>query len=115
MEPEEKMSETSNLHWTQRLQARWGLESIFQVFMVLLVFSLTGMSVLFIKEPLFHVLGITAETSSGLKTFIYLISILPIYQVLLLCYALLLGQFRFFWAYEKKTLARMGKLFKRKS
>ena len=115
MKSEEKMSETDTPHWTQRLQARWGLDSVFQVVMVLVVFALTGMSVLFIKEPLFQILGIDNTTSSGLKTFIYLVSVLPIYQVLLLFYALILGQFRFFWEYEKKSMARMAKLFRRKS
>ena len=115
MKSEEKMNETRTPHWTERLQSRWGLESIFQVVMVLVVFALTGMSVLFIKEPLFHVLGISSETSGWLQTVIYLLAVLPIYQILLLFYALLLGQFRFFWAYEKKTLGRMAKLFRRKS
>ena len=115
MKSKEKMNETSTPHWTERLQSRWGLDSIFQVVMVLVVFALTGMSVLFIKEPLFHVLGITSETGGAWKTFIYLLAVLPIYQILLLFYALLLGQFRFFWEYEKKSMKRMAKLFRRKS
>lgn len=109
------MSDTTTPHWTQRLRARWGLESVFQVLMVLLVFSLTGMSVVLVKEPFFQLIGLTDETSTSLKTVIYIISIFPIYQVLLLFYALLLGQFSFFWAYEKKTLGRLARLFSRKA
>ena len=115
MKSEEQMNETGTPHWTERLQARWGLESLFQVIMVLVVFALTGISVLFIKEPLFQLLGISAETGGAFKTFIYLLAVLPIYQILLLFYALLLGQFRFFWEYEKKSMRRMAKLFGRKS
>ena len=115
MKSEEKMNETSTPHWTERLQARWGLESIFQVVMVLVVFALTGMSVLLIKEPLFEILGIDNETGGAWKTVIYLLAVLPLYQILLLFYALLLGQFRFFWEYEKKSMKRMAKLFRRKS
>ena len=113
--PEEKMSDTTTPHWTQRLRARWGLESVFQVLMVLLVFSLTGMSVVFVKEPFFQLIGLTDETSTSLKFAVYFISIFPIYQILLLFYALLLGQFSFFWAYEKKTFGRLARLFSRKS
>ena len=115
MKSEEKMNETNTPHWTERLQERWGLDSIFQVVMVLVVFALTGMSVLVIKEPLFQILGIDNETGGAWKTFIYLLAVLPIYQILLLFYALLLGQFRFFWEYEKKSMKRMAKLFRRKS
>ena len=115
MKSEEQMNETGTPHWTERLQARWGLDSLFQVIMVLVVFALTGMSVLFIKEPLFQVLGISSETGGAFKTFVYLLAVLPIYQILLLFYALLLGQFRFFWEYEKKSMRRMAKLFRRKS
>jgi hypothetical protein len=34
--------------------------------------------------------------------------IFPLYQLLLLCFGWLLGQFSFFWAFEKKMFARMG-------
>ena len=116
MNPEEKMSETTTTqHWTERLQAKWGLNSVFQVMMVLLVFSLTGMSVVLVKDPFFQLIGLTEETSTSVKVLIYLVSVLPLYQILLLVYALLLGQFRFFWAYEKKTLGRLAALFSRKS
>ena len=113
--PEENMSDTTTPHWTQRLRARWGLESVFQVLMVLLVFSLTGMSVVVVKEPFFQVIGLTQETSTWVKWTVYILAIFPIYQVLLLAYALLLGQFSFFWAYEKKTFGRLARLFSRKS
>jgi hypothetical protein len=114
-QPEEKMSDTTTTHWTQKLRARWGLESVFQVLMVLLVFSLTGMSVVLVKEPFFQLIGLTEETSTFWKWTIYILAIFPIYQVLLLFYALLLGQFSFFWAYEKKTIGRLARLFSRKS
>ena len=37
--------------------------------------------------------------------------IFPVYQLLLIIFGWLFGQFHFFWAFEKKMLSRMG--FKR--
>jgi len=90
----------------ERLKARWNLKSGFQVFMVLLVFACTGFSVLFIKKPLFDLLGISG-TSGWLYTILYLLAILPMYQVLLLFYGFIFGQFKFFWEYEKRTFRRI--------
>ena len=35
--------------------------------------------------------------------------ILPVYNILLLAFGFVFGQFGFFWKYEKKTLKRIGK------
>lgn len=107
------MTTTEHPHWSSRLQAKWGLSSVFQVMMVLIVFSCAGMSVVLAKTPLFEMIGFTEETSTWLKVGVYLVTILPMYQVFLLFYALVLGQFHFFWGYQKKSLARLGRLFKR--
>ncbi len=37
-----------------------------------------------------------------------LLMIFPVYQVLLVAYGWLFGQFRFFWQFEKNMLSRMG-------
>jgi hypothetical protein len=34
--------------------------------------------------------------------------IFPIYQVLLVFFGFIFGQFKFFWNFEKKMLSRMG-------
>jgi hypothetical protein len=39
---------------------------------------------------------------------IRLLIIFPLYQVLLVVIGFLLGEFKFFWAFEKKMLKRMG-------
>ena len=101
------------MSWTEKLKSRWELKSTFQVVMVLIVFALTGTSVLFLKEPIFSMLGLTDQWSSGVQTTVYLITILPLYQVLLLVYAALLGQFSFFWEYEKRTFRRIRRLWTR--
>jgi hypothetical protein len=53
-------------------------------------------------------LGILKEDLEYWFTPIRLILIFPIYQVLLVVIGFLFGQFKFFWAFEKKMLKRMG-------
>lgn len=90
----------------KRLQARWKLKSLAQVGRVLLVFALTGTSVLFLKPVLFSLTGLSEQTGWQ-YTVLYLLLVLPLYQVLLLAYGFLLGEFRFFWEFEKRMVRRM--------
>lgn len=87
-----------------RLKNKWGLASILQVVAVLVVFSLAGSSVVFLRKSLFSLLGFNSNTSLITKTVTYIIFVFPAYQLLLLIYGFLLGQFRFFWEKEKKIL-----------
>jgi len=100
--------------WLTRLQNRWKLDSLWQVLLVLLVFSCTGFTILYIKQPVFWLLGITTNTPLVWRIVIYLLTILPAYQITLLFYGFIFGQFKFFWAFEKKMLTRMRILKARK-
>lgn len=105
--------EEEKVSWVKKLQTKWGLKNALQVFLVLIVFSCTGTTVLFLKQPIFELVGLS-EMEGWKKTVLYLILIFPLYQVLLLAYAFVFGQFKFFWAFEKRTLGRIFKLFRRK-
>jgi hypothetical protein len=96
-----------------RLQQKWGVESMFQVIMILLTFSLTGFSAVAIRKYLYAALGYTDETSIWLKTITYLVFVFPTYQILILVYGTLLGQFKFFWEKEKKLGRAILRLFRR--
>ena len=97
--------------WSQKLQQRWQLKSSWQVLLVLLTFSCTGFSVLFLKEPLYALAGITEATPLWFRSLYYCLTVLPVYQVLLLAWGFLFGQFRFFWNFEKRLFQRIAKLF----
>ena len=101
-------TEELSLGWLGRLQSKWELSSIAQVLIVLLVFSLTGSTVVFLRKALFGWVGFDETTSMWLKTITYIAFVMPAYQVLLLGYGALFGQFRFFWRKEKRLLQRMG-------
>jgi hypothetical protein len=95
--------------WINRLKHRWGV-STKQVFIILLVFAMTGTTIVFLKKPVLALF--TADGSMNMGTSImYYILILPVYNIFLLFYGFLFGQFSFFWAYEKSLLK---KIFRRK-
>ena len=101
------------MSFLEKLQQRWGISGTRQVLMILLVFALTGFSAVYIRRPVFAWLGITADTPWYTKTGLWLLTILPAYNILLLGYGFLLGQFRFFWEFEKKMFSRLN-VFQRK-
>lgn len=96
----------------KRLQTKWKLGSLFQVVMVLVVFACTGFTILFIKNPILDFFGI--ERGGWLNTLLYLLLVLPLYQIFLLIYGFVFGQFRFFWEKEKKIVKRIMGLFAKK-
>ncbi|WP_375585111.1 DUF6787 family protein [Cyclobacterium xiamenense] len=98
----------------ERLQTKWKLDSLWQVVLVLVVFACTGFTILFVKKPIFSFLGVNTSDGGFFKTVLYLLLVLPLYQVFLLFYGFIFGQFSFFWEKEKQFLRRLGKLFPRK-
>lgn len=94
------------MSWMTRLQERWKVGSIFQVVIILVVFACTGFTVLFLKRPLFNYLFADGNIPAG-ATVIYYVLILPIYNIILLFYGFVFGQFRFFWNFEKKFFSRL--------
>jgi hypothetical protein len=93
-----------------RLKAKWNLQSNLQVILILIVFACTGFSVLFVKPLLFRLVGFE-DVTGWRSTALYLLLIFPMYQVLLLVYGFIFGQFAFFLDKEKKLLRAIGKLF----
>jgi hypothetical protein len=84
---------------------RWNITSSWQVFVIIVVFALTGSSAALISKPILKWLGISKETHHMLLyLLLYIIIIFPVYQLLLVFFGFLFGQFKFFWAFEKKML-----------
>jgi hypothetical protein len=94
----------------EKLKKRWDIKSNVDLVLILLVFSLSGFSILFVTNPIFSWLGIDADTSMVLKTTLRILLIIPIYQLLLLIYGFLFGQFGFFWEKEKRMIRWIGKI-----
>lgn len=101
------ISNTQRKSWVEKLQARWGVSAA-QVFIILLVFACTGFTVMFLKKPV--VAFFTGGEQSLVFTITYYILILPIYNIFLLIYGFIFGQFKFFWEFEKRFFKRMFRM-----
>lgn len=93
------MSKKAN--FIEKLKSKWGIESTLDIVLILLVFSLAGSSIVFVRKPVFSLLDLN-ESHFALKTIVYLLVVFPCYQIFLLIYGALFGQFAFFWDKEKK-------------
>lgn len=100
------------MNWIEKLRNRWRLKSAAQVVVVLIVFACTGFTILFIKRPLLTWLA-GEQGNTTLASVLYYIFILPLYNVVLLAYGFLFGQFHFFWEFEKRFMERFFSLLKR--
>lgn len=90
-----------------KLKKRWNVESNIQIAIILVVFTITGTTTVFVKKAFFELIGITASTPFWVKAVIYVPAILVIYNILLLIIGFLFGQFRFFLEFEKKFFRRI--------
>lgn len=91
----------------ERLKQKWGITSNLQFWIIMAVFAVTGSAVVWIRKPVFALLGVGPQTSMLIKFPLWLAVVFPSYQVLLLVFGTLAGQFRFFWAFEKRMWGRM--------
>ncbi|WP_228122764.1 DUF6787 family protein [Oceanihabitans sp. IOP_32] len=92
-----------------KLENKWKVKYKWEMISIFLVFALTGSSSLFISRPLISFIGITKE---NFPIFMYWILFILVgfifYQILLLAIGWLFGQSKFFLAFEKKMLNRIG-------
>ena len=96
-------------NWIIKLKKKWSIDSNWDFILIMIVFSIAGMSIVYVRRPLFYVLGITAATPFWIKFITWLIIVFPTYQINLIIFGFLLGQFNFFWEKEKQ----MGRFFLR--
>lgn len=91
----------------KRLQGKWGV-STRQFWILFIVFGLTGTTTAMLTRYITSWLGMD-ETSFWLWKLLLRVGMLLFgYQVLLLTYGFLLGQWAFFWKYEKRLLVKLG-------
>lgn len=94
------------------MQSRYGV-SAWGVVAILLAFSLAGFSVLKVTRPILDFI-LPEDVPRWLWWTARILIIVPVYQVLLLMYGTLLGQFRFFWEKEKKMASWIARPFSRR-
>jgi hypothetical protein len=96
--------------WIDKLKERWSLASAWQVIVILIVFACTGTTVLLLKRPLLAYWFPDGERPLWASV-MYYVMIFPAYNILLLAYGFVFGQFRFFWDFEKRFFSRIFSKF----
>jgi uncharacterized protein DUF6787 len=92
----------------EKLKVKWKVKNNFQFVMILLVFSITGSIAVRIAGPVLTYFNVHRESMNPYIFWpIRILIIFPIYQFMLLIVGTLLGQFPFFWEFQKKTVGRM--------
>jgi hypothetical protein len=99
-----------------RMKEKWGIQSNLDLVAILIVFAINGSLAAWVANPITEFFGLDRATTNG---WIYwpvrILLIFPIYQLTLPLIGWCFGQFKFFWAFEKKMLERMtGKSRKNK-
>lgn len=87
----------------QRFKYKWNINSNWQLIIILIVFSITGSAAMIVRKLVFSLIGIVPETSLWIKVPLYILILFPAYQILLIIIGSLLGQFQFFYAFQKKS------------
>ena len=83
----------------EKLKKMFKVSSTYQLVVVFIVFGITGSLSLFISD---YVLDILELENLIISIFMVLIT----YQILLIIIGTLFGEFKYFWAMEKKILSR---------
>lgn len=85
---------------------KWG-KSDLEIVLIMVIFAMTGFSFLFVKPVVFEWIGYHHIESGFLKVIMYILIMYPLYQVLLLIWGSMFGQFRFFWSFLGKMNKRL--------
>ena len=83
----------------EKLKIIFRVSSTYQLIVVFIVFGITGSLSLFISDYILMMLNFE-------NLIISLFMILLTYQILLIIIGTLFGEFKYFWAMEKKILSR---------
>lgn len=91
----------------EKMKRRWGVGP-WGVLAILLTFSLSGLTVVWVRPLILNAI-VPAGAPKWTRWVAYALVIVPLYQVTLIAYGTVLGQFSFFWQKEKA----MGRWIKR--
>ena len=93
----------------EKLKKRWGIKTNWSVIAIFIVFAINGSFSACVAKPVTDFLGLSPETiTPWLYWPLRILLIFPIYQLTLPLVGWIFGEFRFFWDFEKKFLARLG-------
>ena len=92
-----------------KLYGRWKVKARWELIAMFLVFAVTGSTAGKLSNPLMELIGLDRSMTNG---WIYwpvrILLIFPIYQILLVIFGWLFGQYSFFKSFAIKMVRRMG-------
>jgi hypothetical protein len=91
-----------------KLKTRWGVTSNWQLVVIFIVFAITGSTAAKFAAPLTELIGVKREMGGWIYWPVRLLIIFPVYQVLLVFFGWLFGEFSFFWQFVKRMFAIFG-------
>lgn len=93
----------------KKLSNKWIVQYRWEMIAIFIVFAVTGSISGKLAGPVAEWIGIQKDVVSGWVYWpVRILLIFPLYQVLLVGFGWMFGQYRFFWNFEKKMLKRMG-------
>ena len=93
----------------KKLKERWGITTIYQLLLIIIVFAINGSLSARISSYLMELIGISDENTHWfLYYLILLVLVLPIYPFLLMGFGYLFGQSKFFFPFGKRMLSKIG-------
>ncbi|MBM75176.1 MAG: diacylglyceryl transferase [Proteobacteria bacterium] len=93
----------------KKLKEKWGIESNAQMTIIFIVFAITGSCSVKFSDPLLLMMGLTQDSTHIVVYWIVnILFTFFLYQILLISFGTLFGQFSFFWKFERKMLSRLG-------
>ncbi len=98
------------MHIIRYLQNKWQV-SLWGFVAIFVTFALAGSSVVKLKDLILNFI-LPGDAPTWLRSITYLALIFPLYQILLVFYGTLLGQFSFFWEKEKKIWGGVVRLIR---
>tara|TARA_B100001175_G_scaffold56301_1_gene45366 strand:+ start:2887 stop:3429 length:543 start_codon:yes stop_codon:yes gene_type:complete len=92
-----------------KLENKWIVDQRWELIRIFIVFAITGSSSMLISRPVVKLIDSSFKNLNiFFYWFIFIFVSLTFYQILLIFWGWLLGQFEFFWKFEKKMLKRFG-------
>ena len=95
-----------------RLKNHWKITSNIQVAVILLVFALSGFSTLYVHNYIDFLLGVDEESEFWIKALIFVLLVLPVFNLFLFIWGTLLGQQKFVIKFIKTKINLLLHIFK---
>jgi len=92
----------------KKLKERWGVTTNWQLTVIFIVFALTGSTSAKFAGPITDMIGVTKDMGGWIYWPVRILIIFPVYQVILVFFGWLFGEFSFFWQFVKRMFAIFG-------